>query len=191
MDCSPPGSSVHGIFQARVLEWDAIAFSITTQYFKACSCLCALGQVDPREIGSSGYTTMLHGCCKQSKCLTWGFNFYFKCNWSFSNGYAVFLSKFGKCIPLIFGSDGKASVYNVRDLGLIPGLGRFPGEGNGTHSSTLALKIRWTEELGAGYYPWGWKESGTTEQHHFTLLFVYPLMGKAEWGGNSVCWWLV
>ena len=27
MDCSPPGSSVHGIFQARVLEWGAIAFS--------------------------------------------------------------------------------------------------------------------------------------------------------------------
>ena len=29
MDCSPPGSSVHGIFQARVLEWGAIAFSVT------------------------------------------------------------------------------------------------------------------------------------------------------------------
>ena len=28
MDCSPPGSSVHGIFQARALEWGAIAFSI-------------------------------------------------------------------------------------------------------------------------------------------------------------------
>ena len=27
MDCSPPGSSVHGIFQARVLESGAIAFS--------------------------------------------------------------------------------------------------------------------------------------------------------------------
>ena len=27
MDCSPPGSSVHGIFQARVLEWGAVAFS--------------------------------------------------------------------------------------------------------------------------------------------------------------------
>ena len=27
MDCSPPGSSVHGILQARVLEWGAIAFS--------------------------------------------------------------------------------------------------------------------------------------------------------------------
>ena len=29
------------------------------------------------------------------------------------------------------GSDGKASVYNVGDLGLSPGLGRSPGEGNG------------------------------------------------------------
>ena len=28
MDCSPPGSSVHGIFQARVLERGAIAFSV-------------------------------------------------------------------------------------------------------------------------------------------------------------------
>ena len=27
MDCSPPGSSVHGIFQARILEWIAIPFS--------------------------------------------------------------------------------------------------------------------------------------------------------------------
>jgi len=27
MDCSPPGSSIHGIFQARVLEWGAITFS--------------------------------------------------------------------------------------------------------------------------------------------------------------------
>ena len=31
MDCSPPGSSAHGIFQARVLEWGAIAFSLPLQ----------------------------------------------------------------------------------------------------------------------------------------------------------------
>ena len=31
MDCSLPGSSIHGIFQARVLEWGAITFS--------CSCI--------------------------------------------------------------------------------------------------------------------------------------------------------
>ena len=28
MDYSPPGSSVHGIFQAKALEWGAIAFSV-------------------------------------------------------------------------------------------------------------------------------------------------------------------
>ena len=38
-----------------------------------------------------------------------------------------------------------------------------------THSSTLALRIPWREELGAGYCPWGRKESGTTERLHFHL----------------------
>ena len=32
MDCSPPGSSIHGILQARVLEWGAIAFSKLSPY---------------------------------------------------------------------------------------------------------------------------------------------------------------
>ena len=32
MDCSLPGSSIHGIFQARVLEWGAIAFSVAQGY---------------------------------------------------------------------------------------------------------------------------------------------------------------
>ena len=32
MDCSLPGSSAHGIFQARVLEWVAIAFSRNEPY---------------------------------------------------------------------------------------------------------------------------------------------------------------
>ena len=32
MDCSLPGSSVHGVFQARVLEWVAIAFSEDSGY---------------------------------------------------------------------------------------------------------------------------------------------------------------
>ena len=51
MDFSPPGSSVHGIFQARVLEWGAIAFSAMEYYsaikknenFAICSNLDALG----------------------------------------------------------------------------------------------------------------------------------------------------
>ena len=46
MDCSLPGSSVHGIFQARVLEWGVIAFSITlsataaAKSLQLCPTLC-------------------------------------------------------------------------------------------------------------------------------------------------------
>ena len=51
-----------------------------------------------------------------------------------------------------------ANVGNVRDMGLIRGSGRSPGEGNGkNHSSILAWRIPWTEE------PWGHKESDNNE----------------------------
>ena len=49
-----------------------------------------------------------------------------------------------------------------------------------THSSTLALKIPWMEELGAGYYPWGRKESGTTGRLHFTSLLFYGWLFTTE-----------
>ena len=55
-----------------------------------------------------------------------------------------------------------------------------------THSSALALKIPWMEELGAGYCPWGSKESGTTERIHFlsfTNLVTFPALIK---GGNKL-----
>ena len=70
MDCSLPGSSIHGIFQARVLEWGAIAFSI---------------------------------------------------HWDPSKHKKKFAG----------GSEVKVSAYKVGDLGLTPGSGRSPGEGNG------------------------------------------------------------
>ena len=38
------------------------------------------------------------------------------------------------------GSDGKASVYNAGDPGLIPGLGRSPGEGNGNPLQDYCLE---------------------------------------------------
>ena len=38
MDCSLPGSSIHGIFQARVLEWGAIAFSGLSLYGSIIRC---------------------------------------------------------------------------------------------------------------------------------------------------------
>ena len=68
------------------------------------------------------------------------------------------------------GSDGKVSVTMretwIRSLGWEDSLEKEMA----THSSTLALKIPWTEELGTGYCPWGRKESGTTELLHFHFL---------------------
>ena len=46
------------------------------------------------------------------------------------------------------GSDGEESTCNVGDLGSIPGSGRSPGGGYGTHSSIFAWRIAWTKEPG-------------------------------------------
>ena len=77
-------------------------------------------------------------------------------------------------------SDGKASVYNVGDLGSIPGLGRFPGERNGNPLQYSCLENPWTEEPSAGYCPWGRKESDTTEPLHFTSLHFIVIMSLKE-----------
>ena len=49
MDCSLPGSSVHGIFQARVLEWGAIAFSDQTSKEELIAILHKLFQKSNRD----------------------------------------------------------------------------------------------------------------------------------------------
>ena len=46
------------------------------------------------------------------------------------------------------GSVVKNSPASAGDVGSLPGSGRSPGEGNGTHSSILAWRIPWTEEPG-------------------------------------------
>ena len=85
----------------------------------------------------------------------------------------VFFFLFGTKVPLVreegfpsflvllgfpCGSAGKESACNVEDLGLIPGLGRSPGEGDllllATHSSILAWSIPGTGEPG-GLPPMG------------------------------------
>ena len=58
------------------------------------------------------------------------------------------------------GSDSKASVHNAEDLGSIPGLGRFPGEGNGNPLQYPCLE---SPMDGEAWCPWGRKESDTTE----------------------------
>ena len=103
MDCSPPGSSIPGILQARILEWVAMPSS--------------RGSSRPRDWTES--LCLLHwragslplappGKPKLPNTLSLNM-------WDFSHI-----------------SVGKASASNVGDLGSIPGLGSSPGGANGS-----------------------------------------------------------
>ena len=61
MDCSLPGFSIHGIFQARILEWVAISFSRTSSWPRDCI------QVS-RTVGSQSLYRLSHqGSLKESE----------------------------------------------------------------------------------------------------------------------------
>ena len=62
------------------------------------------------------------------------------------------------------GSEGKESTCNSGDPGVIPGLGRSPGEGNGNPLQYSRLENPHGQRSLAGYSPWGHKESDTTER---------------------------
>ena len=73
------------------------------------------------------------------------------------------------CIVLV-GSEVKVSACNAGDLGSIPGSGRSPGEGNGTHSSILAWRIPWMEE------PGGLQSTGLQRvRHNWVTSLTWPI----------------
>ena len=55
VDCSLPGSSIHGVFQARVLEWVVIAFSIWSEWLLSES-LQTINAGEGAEEKESSYT---------------------------------------------------------------------------------------------------------------------------------------
>ena len=61
MDCSQQGSSVHGIFQARVLEWGAIAFSTMD---------LNLGELQDLVMDSKAWRALIHGVTKSPTRLS-------------------------------------------------------------------------------------------------------------------------
>ena len=81
--------------------------------------------------------------------------------WVFGQGGAVIrdssLIKVLLCLGFPYGSAGKESARTVGDLGLIPGLGRSPGEGKGYPLQYSCL------ENPMDCSPWGRKELDTTE----------------------------
>ena len=68
------------------------------------------------------------------------------------------------------GSDGKEFTCNVENWGLIPGLGRSPGERNSNPLQDSCLENPLEQRSLAGYSPWGCKESDMVER--LTLHFL-------------------
>ena len=74
-------------------------------------------------------------------------------------------------------------------LNLIPGLGRFPGEGIATYSSILAWEIPWTEDPG-GLQSVGSQEPDMTERqsthiHAHAYMHTHTQMFHASFGLNE------
>ena len=75
-------------------------------------------------------------------------------------------------------SVGKESACNMGDLGLIPRLGRYPGEGHWSPFQYSCLENPHGQRSLAGYSPWGQEELDMTEQisthtHTHTHMLVH------------------
>ena len=155
-DCSPPGSSVNGFLQARILEWVAMPFS--RGFFPIqglnLSLLCLL----QRE---AGYTPQYRRVRHDWSDLT---------------------HKHNDSSVLTGGSDGKESACNERDLGLIPGLGSFPRKGNGNPLQYSCLENSVDGGPLTDYSPWDYKESEPIEQltHSFRRLIAPGCVSSSE-----------
>ena len=105
--CSLPGSSTRGIFQARVLEWGAIALQLVVLYqFQVYSkvihlCICVLltqscpTLCNPRNYSSPG--SSVHGIL-QTQILEWMaipfFNYAYTCIYYFSNSFTILITEY-------------------------------------------------------------------------------------------------
>ena len=87
------------------------------------------------------------------------------------------------------GSDGQASVYDAGDLGSIPGLGRFPGEGNGSPLQNSCLE----NPMGRG--AWWAAVHGVvksqTQLSDFTFAFHFHALETEMATHSSVLTWRI
>ena len=117
MDCSPPGSSVHGTLQARVLEWGAIAFSVILLGFPHSS----VGKESTCNAGDPGSIPGL------GRSPGEGVGYPLQYSW------ASLVAQLVKNLPAMWETW-------VRSLGWEDPLEK----GKATHSSVLAWRIPWT-----------------------------------------------
>ena len=112
MDCSPPGFSVHGISQARILEWIAISFSRGSSWPRDHTCISCIG----RRI-------LYHRDTWEALVNIF--------RWAYKVTWASLVAQLVKNLP---------AMQEIRVWS--PGSGRSPGGGHGSPPSVLAWRIR-------------------------------------------------
>ena len=156
MDCSPPGSSVHGIHQARILEWVAISFS--------------RGSSQPRD-----WTRV--SCIADKRFTIWVTREALSnLNWYLNILLYIFLT-FVLVLMLLYSTRGVYGAWKIkrkqipmykhllqcRRPGFNPWVGKIPWRRKWQPTPVLLPgKFHGLRSL-VGYSPWGHKELGTTE----------------------------
>ena len=190
MDCSLPGSSVHGIFQARVLEWGAIAYRSLLQlpghgtlircgpirvFSLGWQSVCLLSLLSKGKRGKAIWIN-----CWSPWCFPWGQNrpwchnnlhLSFQCQPSWHPHNTCFSIRSPPCPLMVSLVAGKESACNVGDLGLIPELGRSLGEGKGYPLQYFGLE----NPMGCIVHG-GHRELHTTETEWLSLLLFKMLV---------------
>ena len=116
MDCSLPGSSVHGIFQARILEWVVISFSTGYSQPRNWTCVPC--------ISCSGRQILYH-------CVTWETQL---------KKIPISYSELGVSQVVLVVKNLLANAGDIRDMGSIPRPGKSPGIENGNSLQYLCLQ---------------------------------------------------
>ena len=125
MHCSPSGSSVHGISQARILERFAISFSSGSSRSR-----------DQTRVSCIGRQILHHEATREAPYMLQKHRETFKkvikqtCHWQAGLTFGISVNLW-TTRGLPGGSDSKESSYNAGVPGSVPGSGRSPGEGNG------------------------------------------------------------
>ena len=158
MDCSPPGSSVHGISRGRIMEWVAIALS------RGSNLLCT----QQPGILLLKYTNQILLFLVHKPPLISPTHLGEK-DYLFITDQQHLEYQISSSMGFPDSSAGKESACSAGDLGLIPGLGRFPwSKGKATHSSILAWRIPWTVH-GVGH---DWATFPNTLQDVYTYMCI-------------------
>ena len=87
------------------------------------------------------------------------------------------------------GSDDKESASNARDLGSIPELGRFPGEGNGQPTLIFLPGESHGQRSLAGYSPWNSPGQNNGVGSLSLLQGIFPIQGLNP--GHLHCRWIL